>query len=121
MLALYGENNGFGWKMNETIGAQIVQVPMTTPIAMADDAFRTLMLTLVGIFVVVLLLLNVLLQLLVVRPIRRLAQMADAVSRGDLEADEVRLGGGDELGVLADSFNRMRISLVKALGLLGED
>ena len=121
MLALYGENNGFGWKMNETIGAQIVQVPMTTPIAMADDAFRTLMLTVVGIFVVVLLLLNVLLQLLVVRPIRRLAQMADAVSRGDLEADEVRLGGGDELGVLADSFNRMRISLVKALGLLGED
>ena len=118
MLAVYGENNGFGWKMNETIGAQIVQVPMTTPVAMADNAFRTLMLTLVGIFAVVLVLLNVLLQLLVVRPIRRLAEMADRVSHGELEADEIQLGGNDELSILAASFNRMRISLVKALGLL---
>ena len=33
MLDLYGIANGFGWKMNEIIGAQIVSVPMTVPIA----------------------------------------------------------------------------------------
>lgn len=121
MLALYGENNGFGWKMNETIGAQIVQVPMATAVAMADRTFRILMLSLAGIFVFVLVILNVMLQLVVVRPVRRLAGMADQVSRGDLDVAAVRMGGGDELGVLGESFNRMRISLVKALGMLEED
>src|SRR6185503_1088016 len=28
MIKLYGENNGFGWKHMETVGAQIVSVPM---------------------------------------------------------------------------------------------
>ena len=27
MVALYGTKNGFGWKLNETIGAQIISVP----------------------------------------------------------------------------------------------
>ena len=28
MVALYGNKNGFGWKLDETIGAQIISVPM---------------------------------------------------------------------------------------------
>lgn len=120
MLAVYGSDNGFGWKLNETIGAQIVQVPMSTPVAMADATFTRLMLTLVGIFAVVLVLLNLLLHWIVVRPVRRLAVMADLVSRGDLDAAAVPVGGSDEIGDLAVSFNRMRISLAKALGMLEE-
>lgn len=118
MLAVYGENNGFGWQMNETIGAQIVQVPMATAVKMADETFRILMLTLVGIFAIILITLNVLLQLVVVGPVRRLASMADQVSHGDLDIPEVQVKGRDELAVLAESFNRMRISLVKAMGML---
>lgn len=118
MLAVYGENNGFGWNMNETIGAQIVQVPMATAVKMADETFRILMFTLVGIFAVILIALNVLLQLVVVSPVRRLASMADQVSHGDLHIPEVQVKGKDELAVLAESFNRMRISLVKAMGML---
>ena len=118
MLAVYGENNGFGWKLNETIGAQIVQVPMATAINMAELTFRNLMLTLAGVFLFLLVTLNLLLQQVVVKPIRRLAEMADRVSHGELDVEEVSIGGGDEVGVLAGSFNRMRISLVKALGML---
>ena len=39
MLDLYGSANGFGWKMNEIIGAQIVSVPMAVPIARANQTF----------------------------------------------------------------------------------
>ena len=39
----YGPSNGFGWKLNEIIGAQIVSVPMSLPVKMADQAFRTLL------------------------------------------------------------------------------
>ncbi len=36
MLDVYGGANGFGWKMNEIIGAQVVSVPMSVPIERAD-------------------------------------------------------------------------------------
>ena len=121
MLAVYGENNGFGWKMNETVGAQIVQVPMSTPIALADEAFQKLMLTLIGVFAVILVVLNLLLNFLVVKPITRLSAMASQVSHGDMNVDEVKMDGKDEVSTLAGSFNLMRISLVKALGMLDDD
>jgi len=121
MLAVYPSGGGFGWQLNEIIGAQIVQVPMATPIKMANDAFRTLLLTLVGVFVFILLALNVLLHLVVIRPVRRLSAMADRVSRGDMETEAIILTGGDEVAALSGSFNRMRVSLVTALKMLEND
>ena len=117
----YGTAGGYGWKLQETIGAQIVSVPMAVPLAMAQQAHSAMLIMLLGIFGLILVLLNLLLWFTILRPIRRLSQMADAVSMGDLEAPEVRLGSQDEVGVLAGSFNRMRISLVKALKLLEEE
>lgn len=121
MLAAYPSGGGFGWEMDEIIGAQIVQVPMSTPIKMANSAFRTLLLTLVGVFVFILVALNVLLHLVVIRPVRRLSAMADRVSRGDMDVADVPVNGGDEVAILTGSFNRMRISLVTALKMLEQD
>ena len=118
MIAEYGPNNGFGWKLNETIGAQIVSVPMSVPVGMARHAFVTLFGSMVGVFAVILLVLNLLLRLTVIRPISRLSQMADQVSVGNMETPEIEIPGNDEVATLAGSFNRMRISLVKALRLL---
>jgi HAMP domain-containing protein len=56
----------------------------------------------------------------VIRPIKQLSSMADAVSSGNFETPEVEVKGTDEVSVLAGSFNRMRISLVKALKLLDD-
>ncbi len=117
----YGSSGGYGWKLNETIGAQIVSVPMAVPLTMALQAHRAMLTALIGVFVFILLLLNVLLWFTIIRPIRRLSQMADAVSTGNLDVPEVRFRSGDEVAGLAGSFNRMRISLVKALKMLEED
>ncbi len=117
----YGTSGGYGWKLNETIGAQIVSVPMAVPLRMADEAQRAMMAAFVGVFALILVLLNLLLWFTIIRPIRLLSRMADAVSMGNLEVAEVRFRGGDEVSVLAGSFNRMRISLVKALKMLEED
>ena len=121
VVKAYGTSNGYGWKLNEIIGAQIVTVPMAVPIRMAHTAFRTLLGSLVGVFVFILLILNVLLWLVVIRPIRKLSSMADAVSTGNFDVPEVAVTGHDEVSVLAGSFNRMRISLAKALKLLEDE
>ena len=118
LIRAYGPDGGFGWKMDEVIGAQIVSVPMSVPVKMATTAFRTLIGSLVAVFVVMLVILNLLLWAVVIRPLRRLAAMADQVSTGNFDVEEVAVGGRDEVGTLASSFNRMRISLAKALKML---
>jgi HAMP domain-containing protein len=120
MVRLYGPSNGFGWKLNEIVGAQIVSVPMSVPVTMANQAFHTLLAALVGVFVFTLLVLNLLLRYAVIGPLTRLATLADEVSRGNLEAPNIEVKGRDEVARLASSFGRMRISLQKALAMLDE-
>ena len=118
VVKAYGSNNGYGWKLNEIIGAQIVTVPMAVPFQMARTAFGTLLASLVGVFVFILVFLNVLLIFFVIRPIKRLSEMADQVSIGNLDVPDMTVTGTDEVAALSGSFNRMRISLTKALKML---
>lgn len=118
MLALYGEANGFGWKLNETVGAQVVSVPMSVPIQNANTALVTFMGSLFAIFALVFVVLNVMLSWMIVRPIRKMAAVADAVSTGNFEMEEFPESGKDEISVLGASFNRMRRSLQKAMQML---
>jgi protein-histidine pros-kinase len=120
LVRMYGPNAGFGWKLNEVIGAQIVSVPTSVPMTTARLAFRTLLYSLVGVFLLIMLILNLLLWAVVIRPLRRLSAMADRVSTGDFDTPEVTIAGRDEVAVLASSFQRMRISLGKALSMLEE-
>jgi len=118
VVRAYGTSGGYGWKMNEIIGAQIVSVPMSVPVAMAGTAFRTLLGSLVAVFALMLLALNGLLWMVVIRPVRQLAHMADQVSTGNFDTPEVRVPGTDEVAQLSSSFHRMKISLAKALKML---
>jgi HAMP domain-containing protein len=120
MLKQYGRANGFGWKMNEVIGAQIVSVPMEVAIHQADSAYRSFMTVLSIVFVTIIVLANLFLHFLVVRPIRRMSKTAEQLSTGDMSAPEFSERGHDEVSVLAASFNRMRRSLDNAMKLIEE-
>jgi HAMP domain-containing protein len=115
----YGPANGFGWKMNEVIGAQIVSVPTEVPVARANAAFRTFMGSLTLVFALVFVALNVMLWYTVIRPVTRLSRLADQLSQGEcLEAPDLEVKSGDEIGVLTQSFNRMKKSLVETMQML---
>ena len=119
MIKLYGESNGFGWKHQEIVGAQVVvgadgaadqerqrrlhhlhglargdlrgDLHRAEHHAVADD-----------------------------HPPDRAAcpHAADKISTGDFDVPEFGDGGSDEIGALGTSFNRMRRSLQKALKLI---
>ena len=118
MIKLYGESNGFGWKHMEVIGAQVVSVPMSLPIHNANEAFKVFMASLAAIFLVTFIVLNVMLSLMIIRPIRRMSASADKISTGDFNVAEFPSKGKDEISLLGTSFNRMRRSLQKALKLI---
>jgi protein-histidine pros-kinase len=116
----YGPANGFGWKMNEIIGAQVVSVPTDVPTQRARTAFRTFMLSIAGVFVFVGIVLNAMLLSMVIMPVSRLARLADQVSMGNMEVPDFHVRSRDEIRTLADSFNRMKKSVVQAMKMLDE-
>ncbi|AKJ29574.1 c-type heme family protein [Caldimonas brevitalea] len=118
MVDRYGPANGFGWNFNEVIGAQVVSVPMTVPLQRADSAFKVFMGLLTAVFVLIGAALNVMLWKLVIQPVSRLSAIADRVSLGEMEAPEFNASSRDEIGTLAQSFSRMRKSLVQAMKML---
>jgi protein-histidine pros-kinase len=104
--------------MNEVIGAQVVSVPMSVPLARASQAFKVFMGSLVGIFVAIGIVLNLMLYLLVIRPVTALSTLANRVSLGESDVPPFATKGRDEIGTLAQSFARMRHSLDQAIKML---
>jgi protein-histidine pros-kinase len=118
VVARYGSDNGYGWQVGDVIGAQVVSVPVASAEARADQAFRAFLGSLLAVFASLLLVVNLVLYLLVVRPLRRMGQIADRLSVGDTGAPEFATTGATEIATLGGAFNRMRRSLDKALALL---
>jgi HAMP domain-containing protein len=114
----YGSANGFGWQLNEVIGAQIVSIPLAVPVGRADASFKVFMGSLVAVFLTVGLLLNAMIWFVVVRPVTELSALADRVSQGEMDAPEFASSSRDEIGMLAQSFSRMRASVAAAMKML---
>jgi HAMP domain-containing protein len=119
LVARYGSDNGFGWGINEIVGAQVVSVPFADATANAHREFRAFLLLLAAAFAATFLVVNVLLYRMVVMPVRRIAHVADQVSLGADGSEEFPKGGAAEIASLSRSFERMRKSLEKALRMLG--
>jgi protein-histidine pros-kinase len=114
----YGTANGFGWKLNETIGAQIVSVPMAVPLQVARDTYITFLIIMTVMFAIIFVILNLLLHYLVIAPVKHVSAIADAVSLGDANVETYIKPGQDEISSLSVSFNRMRESLKHAMAMI---
>ena len=55
---------------------------------------------------------------LIIRPVNQLSNIASEVSLGNLEVPDFEASGKDEIATLAESFRRMRKSLVEAIKML---
>ena len=118
MIDYYGAANGFGWKLNEVIGAQVVAVPTAVPYQRAMKAFQVFVLSLTVVFLGFGIVGNLMLWRVVISPVTRLAKLADRVSLGEMDAPEFIVKSRDEIGVLTESFSRMRKGLAQAMKML---
>lgn len=119
-LATYGSENGFGWELNEIVGAKIVSVPASKVFERA----RTLQLSVIGLLSFFLLLaigfINVFLRITITNPLRKMSLLAKQVSTGDMSV-EFEHKSRDEIGILAASLNRMKVSLQIAMNMIEMD
>jgi len=118
MRAIYGDKGGFGWKLNEIVGTQIVAVPYTLPAELARNTFLSFLVSMAVLFLVLFLVINITIRKLVLKPVSQITRMADEASKGNLRGAEIKVTGKDEIADMLRSFNRMRRSIVKIVQLL---
>jgi len=114
MINLYGTANGFGWKLNEIVGAQIITVPANNVINKAHQSSLLIILIVSTIFIATILLVNYFLNRQVVMPLKRMTRIAEEVSTGHMDVEFEQMSN-DEIGNLAKAFKRMQLSLEMAM------
>ncbi len=114
MINTYGSMNGFGWKLNDINGTQIVSVPVSEVFHNARQSFVLVIGIIAIIFAIAIFAANLWLKRFIVRPIKQVVQVAEAVSSGDMDAEFGKVSN-DEVGSLVEAFTRMKISLVMAI------
>ncbi len=110
MVAIYGDANGFGWKMNEVVGVQVLTIPVAEEFRSIYELVAIFFVMLIAIFFVVSVMVTLPLQRNVIQPLRQLAKVAD---RSSLRNDDTLLPkeGAGEIQTLATAISRMRTSL----------
>lgn len=121
LIAVYGSANGFGWKKDEIVGAQIITVPLSLPVANANHAYHRLLLFFLVMSILAILALDAGVFWFVIRPLRIVSDTGDRVSRGEKDVPPLQFKGNDEIATVASSFNRMQVSLAKALKMFEEE
>ncbi len=118
-IATYGSKNGFGWKLNEVLGTQIVYVPAEKILSSARNSFMLITGIVVMVFAVVVIMINLLLKTTVIQRVKTIASVAEQVSVGDMNASFGKQNK-DEIGDLAEAFNRMKYSLEIAINMINK-
>lgn len=114
MVDIYGETNGFGWQLNETIGAQVLTVPLASEYENIIKMLFVFVVMLLALFGLVFVVLTVVLQRQLIDPLERLADQAERVSLRDSNI-ELPKGGTREIVKLSGALERLRQSLRLAL------
>ncbi len=119
-IATYGKEGGYGWKLNEILGAQIVYIPAEDILKSANQSLMIVLGVVGVIFTAIVLIMNQLLKKVVLQRIKTIATVAEKVSVGDMNANFAKQSK-DEIGDLAEAFNRMKYSLEIALNMLNKN
>jgi HAMP domain-containing protein len=117
-LLTYGDSSGFGWKLNEIVGAQIVTVPQKAVFQAKDRSLFTTALLFLFAFLAVGLITNTVLNKLILRPMREISRKAEEASVTPATVSFDEHNRSDEIGLLARSFERMKQSLSISMQML---
>jgi len=89
MISVYGDKNGFDWKLNEPLGMQIVKLPMLYPLEKARETFNSFLISLLITFALMFVALNVVLSGLVIEPMARMNKKLEELATKDFLTDLV--------------------------------
>lgn len=117
MVEEYGRDSGYGYEVGDIVGGRFIYVSM----ASADEVTKQKLAGFAGgislLFLLAMLIIDRVVIGTVVKPIEGIVEVAEDISRGKMDR-EFEIKGNDEIKLLADAFNRMKVSLAKAMDIL---
>ena len=117
LIASYGSDNGFGWQLNEIVGAQVISVPSSAVFKAAQKLRYLVMGNVVVFLLLASLLLNLFLKFTITNPLKKMSHSSKQLSMGDMNIT-FEQKSNDEIGILAASLNRLKVSLKMAMDML---
>ena len=91
----------------------IVVVPYALPAELARNSLVGFVISVTVIFLLLLVVINIVIRRLVLKPVSQVIRMADEISDGNLRNPEIKVTGNDEIAEMLGAFNRMRRSMIK--------
>lgn len=113
----YGTRSGYGYLEGDVVGARFIYVPLE---AVRTEAFSRITYFSIAFSIFFLLVLFAVDRFIVgsvVKPIEHIVEVSEHISRGKLDC-EFDVKTNDEIRLLADAFERMKVSLAKAMDIL---
>ena len=113
----YGSTSGYNYVTGSVVGANIIYVPASVPIAIARKSTAMVAIVFTALFILLFIIINLLIRRSIIRPIENFVAVADQVSKGKFDNNfEVRTQ--DELKTLADAFTRLKTSIVMMMDMM---
>jgi methyl-accepting chemotaxis protein len=115
LIKTYGSENGFGWKLNEVVGARVISVPSIVQYNEARRSIGSYLLAIASIFLVAYTAVIVIIYRSVTKPLDFITHLLEEVSLHQTEGAQLPEDKSNPLNNLNRSINRLLISLNKAL------
>jgi methyl-accepting chemotaxis protein len=117
MVEEYGRTSGYGYEEGDIVGTRVVYVPTEAAKQLTMQKLGALAGAVSVLFFLALLIIDVTIVRSVVKPIENIVEVAGDISRGKM-GRSFDVDTNDEIKLLADAFNRMKVSLEKAMDIL---
>lgn len=114
----YGNTTeGYNWKLDDIVTVNTVYVPTEEAKKSAVRALITFAGIYSGMFLIIIVVIDRIIISNIIKPIEHFVETATEVSRGNLDK-QFEVKTNDEMKLLADAFERMKVSLRKAIEIL---
>lgn len=117
LIAKYNPQYDPNWQVGELVGAVMVFVPFETILLKAQLNGLIRGLAVFSIFLFISLFIIFMLNRLVFKPLEVLERKAEEIAKGNVD-EPIEISSDDEIGRLAQAFERMRVSIKKVMDLL---
>ena len=97
----YGTRNGYGWKLNQVIGTQIIYIPASQVFLNVRKALFLFIGIFIVIFALVIISINYLLKNRVIQPLKPMVKIAEIISLDTVSINELRVLEHQELTTIA--------------------
>ncbi|NOQ45853.1 MAG: DUF3365 domain-containing protein [Desulfobulbaceae bacterium] len=112
-VEMYGTENGYNWELGDTVSTFIVYVSIQKAMQQARQTAGILFLAGLGSFFIVLLGLGIFMNRKIIGPVEYLSERTEEISRGMYLDERLEEQKNDEIGVLAEAIEYLRLTVSK--------